>query len=246
MGIPCPAGFLLHQREQLICVSSGLKAIVYERFPQDQNRPGLGETTLNIPVIYRVVCLSKTVDSTQCVSAREHRGSQEATILERIIPSDISLSHRQLVLIGPTMFGTELCVEGEECQSFWTLVHHIDLPREPFGLANIVLIVASDERSSRFDDAPVQCIAKAAIWLLHKSNAVILERPYDITRIVLATIVDRKQFEILEGLRQEGIQCFPEVIGSIINWHDDRDFGRIHVLAAREILESLLPVAPGG
>src|ERR1017187_5176974 len=88
-----PADLLLHYREHSIRVCIGMKAVGYEGLTKNKHLASLRQPALKIPVVYRIVGLSKALGGTQSIRPCEHCGSEQAAVLERIVDPDLPGRH---------------------------------------------------------------------------------------------------------------------------------------------------------
>src|SRR5579871_2244843 len=110
--------------------------------------------------------------------------------------------------------------------------------------ANVILIIASDVRTLRLFDPPIQSMAKSAILLNNHANPIVLKRSNDIARRIGASVIDHEQFEIRKTLRQQRLESFTEIDCPVIHRYNNCHSGRSHRLDDfHQTVRILLPKA---
>ena len=93
-----------------------------------------------------------------------------------------------------------------------------------FRVPAIVGIEQRDVGRTRLGNSAVSSTGEAPVGLGDDADALVIEAVHDFHRSVLPTVVDDDQFEIGEGLRQNGLDGFGHIVLNIVDGHHDGNF----------------------
>ena len=201
-------------------------SVLVETLRKIRESTDLGQSQMKVDDLSVFELLSIAFDASQRVGPVQRGGVyQRSSIALHQARFDLAVRGADVQFLDDSSLGIDLVGSGAHRYAVGVRVEMGELTFEALGMRNVIGVHSSDEFAAGFCEPLVELAHEAGVFRPSHPNAIVAagQGLHDSWRCVRRTVVQRKQFEVVEALGQNAFDGLFEVALGLIDGHQHRD-----------------------